>query len=123
MKIFQDKKIIILISILTIFTISYFIIANKISYAFLQDYNIEDSYNQTMEVIKECAIAYGEKNPDLFKEDDITYIKVQDLIDNNYIATNEDGNISNPLKESETLNSNVIKLKKTNDEITAEIDS
>ena len=38
MKIFKDKKIIFLSIVLTIFTISYFVIANKVSYAFSYDY-------------------------------------------------------------------------------------
>jgi hypothetical protein len=39
------------------------------------------------------------------------------------LATNSDGKVMNPLNTEGNLNSNVVKIKKTNDEITAEVDS
>ncbi len=123
MKIIKDKKIIILAVILTVFTIGYFIIANKISYAFSTDYDANETYNHTIDTITKSAIAYGEKNLDLFNENDTIYIKVQDLIDNSYLIPDESGNINNPLKETESLNSNVIKIKLENKEVSAEVDS
>lgn len=123
MKMIKDKKIIILAIVLTIFTIGYFVIVNKISYAFANNYDLTSVYENRIETIKKCAIAYGENNLDLFKEEKIIYVKVQDLIDNNLLAANAEGNIINPLKENETLNTNIIKIKYENDEITAEVDS
>ncbi len=123
MKYLKDKKIISLIAILLVFTIGYFIVANKISYAFSNNYDTNESYKQTIDTIKKCAIAYGEQNKNLFENEKIIYIKVQDLIDNNLLAVDEKGNISNPLKENETLNSNVIKLKYENEVFEAEVNS
>ena len=91
MKIWQDKKIIALGIILMVFTIGYFIIVNKISYAFETNYNVEEEYNSTIETIKASAIAYGSNHLDLFNESDTVYIKVQDLIDANLLVPNDDG--------------------------------
>ena len=123
MKIIKDKKIIALAIILMVFTIGYFIIANHISYAFSEEFDSSYVYDKTIEIIKEAAISYANQKDELFKEDNIVYVKVQDLIDHNLLATNEDGNIINPLKKEENLNSNIIKIKKNKDGISAEVDS
>ena len=122
MKQIKDIKIILLISILTIFTISYFVIANKVSYAFVTDTDVNVSYNNLMKTIEEGAKVYASKNTDIFTEDNIAYIKVQDLIDNNLIAPNDNGNIVNPLDKDDILNSKIIKIKKENDNLIVEID-
>lgn len=123
MKNIKDKKIIILGAILLIFTIGYFIIINHISYAFSNNYSVDESYKILINTIKECSIAYAKQNTDLFKNDKIAYIKVQDLIDKNLLMTNSEGNIVNPLNQNETLNSNIIKIKKENEEIVVTVDS
>lgn len=123
MKILKDKKIIALGTILVVFTISYFIVVNKISYAFDNTYDINEFYNNTIDTIKKSAVAYGEKNIALFNENNTIYIKVQDLIDNDFLIPNENGNITNPLKENETLNSNIVKIKLENEKVSAEVDS
>ena len=122
-KFLKDKKLIALVAILLIFTIGYFTIANKISYAFVIDYDRDKEYENTIDIIKKSAIVYGEKNPDLFKENNTIYIKVQDLIDKNFLIGDENGDIINPLEENETLNSNVVKIKFEDDKVSAEVDS
>ncbi len=123
MKTINDKKIIILGAILLVFTIGYFVIINKVSYAFVNDYDPDKAYKETIDIIKKSAVVYGKNNPDLFQEEDTVYKKVQDLIDANLLVPNEEGNVINPLKEEETLNNNVIKIKKEKDKITVEVDS
>lgn len=123
MKLLKDKKIIILAFILFLFSIGYFIIVNKISYAFSNNYDLNSLYENTIETIKKCAVKYGENNLELFENEKIIYVKVQDLIDANLLIANEDGNINNPLKENVILNSNIIKIKYENGKITAEVDS
>lgn len=123
MNLLKDKKIIALIVILVVFTIGYFIAVNKVSYAFSNDINVEDSYNILIDTVKKCAIAYANNNESIFGEEKTAYIKVQDLIDNGYIATNEDGNISNPLNKDDILNTKIIKIKKDADKIEVEVDS
>lgn len=123
MKIIKDKKIIVLIIVLTVFTIGYFVIANQVSYAFSANYDAADTYNKTIEVIKASAIVYAENNEKLFEKENTIYVKVQDLIDNNLLAADQEGNILNPLKANASLNSNVIKIKKEDGKITVEVDS
>lgn len=122
MKNFKDKKIIILASVLVTFTLLYFTVVLKISYAFEETINVNDIFEMKMDTIKKCAIAYAEKNNDKF-EDDILYIKVQDLIDSGMLVPSENGNIENPLKENETLNSNMIKIKKEGKKFVVVIDN
>ena len=122
MKFLKDKKIVGLIVVLVVFTVIYFVAVNKVSYAFSDVYDVNDSYHKTIDTIKKCAEAYGEQNLDMFKKDNIVYIKVQDLIDNKMLVPNSSGNIDNPLKNNETLNSNIIKLKYEDEKIIVEVD-
>ncbi len=108
-KVLNDKKIIVLILALLIFTVGYFSIINKVSYAFT-DNNQEKNYDKLIEIIKDSAEYYGEKHKDIFKEEKIAYIKIQDLIDDTCLAADENGLVINPVN-NETLNSKVIKLK------------
>ena len=123
MKILKDKKVITLIAILLVFTIGYFIAVNKVSYAFTTDIDPKDSYDNLIKIVEKCARVYATKNKDVFGEEKIAYIKIQDLIDKGYIAPNSDGNITNPIKKEETLNSKIIKLKKDGEKIEVEVDS
>lgn len=123
MSLLKDKKIITLIIILVLFTLSYFIIVNKVSYAFLDNTNLNAVYDSTIKTIEKCAAAYGKQHLELFEKEKIIYIKVQDLIDSNLLATNENGNIINPLNIEENLNSKVIKIKLEQDEFFVEVDS
>jgi hypothetical protein len=123
MKILKDKKIIALAIVLMVFTIVYFVVVNKISYAFSNDFNTDKDYEKVVDIIKESAIVYAEKNKGLFKEDKIIYIKVQDLIDNNLLIANANGEIVNPLNKTQNMNSNIIKIKLEDDKFIAEVDS
>ena len=117
----KDKKIIVLVLILVVFSIGYFFIVNKISYAFENDYNLEKSHNKTIEVITKCAEVYGKDNLDQFNDEGILYTTVQTLIDGGYLVTNEEGNIINSLNNSETLNNNKIRLKYENEKVIVEM--
>lgn len=120
-KIISDKKIIVLFLILLVFTIGYFTIVNKMSYAFINNKNEDTSYNNLIKIIKMSAISYGEKHKDIFNKDNIAYIKVQDLIDSECLVADEDGLVINPLN-NDSLNSKAIKLKLVDNQIEAEID-
>lgn len=121
MKKIKDKKIIILGIILLVFTISYFVIVNKISYAFDNNIDTNKAYNARINVITTCAIAYGEANKDDFNEEGVLYITVQTLIDNKYLIPDENGNIKNYLNEVEKLNDKKIRIKNENGKMTAEV--
>ena len=122
MKIFKDKLFFILISVLVIFTIVYFIIVNKVSYAFVVSNDNSYAYNSLINVIKECSLTYAKKN-NVFKDENIVYIKVQDLIDNNLLVPTDGTNVISPLDHKTVMNSNLIKLKKDYNEIIVEVDS
>lgn len=125
MVLLKDKKLIILAVILAVFTVGYFIIANKISYAFVADYDAKELYNSTLEAIKQSAIAYGKANLDQIQksESHTIYPKVQDLVDSGLLVPNENGLIVNPLKTNESLNNNMIKIKYEKEEFFVEIDN
>jgi hypothetical protein len=123
MKYLKDKKIISLLVILFLFTVVYFVAANKVSYAFSDNADVTHLYNKTITIIKKCALTYAKKNPDIFKKESIAYIKVQDLIDNDLLVANSDGQLINPLDSSTSLNDNIIKLKKEDGKIDVTVDS
>ena len=122
MKLLKEKKIIILLSILLVFTIGYFVVVNNISHAFTAPNSTQEAYDRTVSTIKKIANIYANNNKDIFKENDIVYIKLQDLIDNKLLIPNEDGLLLNPLT-GESLNTNVIKIKNDNGKISIEIDN
>lgn len=121
MKKIKDKKIIILAIVLLVYTIGYFVIINKVSYAFDNNIDVNKLYNVRVDVITSCAISYGEDNKDSFNEEGLLYITVQTLVDNNYLVADTDGKITNYLDETETLNDKKIRLKNIDGKISAEI--
>ena len=121
MELFKDKKFVVFIIIMVIFSFTYFIVANKISYAFKTDDSLKESYDITLKTIEKSAIVYATKNQKLFKDEKRVYIKVQDLINNQMLSGNADGNVINPLN-GDKLNEKVIELKKENDKIIATIE-
>ena len=118
----KDKKVIILISVLLVFTLVYFISISKISHAFENTDYSRDAYNSLIETIKKCSKEYAKKNESIFSEENVAYIKVQDLIDANYLATNNGENVVSPLDNQTVLNSNIIKIKKDENNYLVEID-
>ena len=122
MSLVKDKKILILGIILLVFTIIYFIIANQISYAFVTEYDTEAAYEDTIETIKKSALYYANNNPDIFAEQNVKVIKVQDLIDEQLYVPNSNGDVQNPTNKEETLNENRITLRKETDGIVVTID-
>ena len=123
MNLLKDKKIVALGVILLVFTIIYFIVINKTSYAFETDNLSRESYNSLIATIKECAKSYAMHNEELFAEDTTVYIKIQDLIDSNYFIPNNNENVVSPIDNTTVLNSNIIKIKKENDTYLIEVDN
>lgn len=116
----KDLKLISLFIILILFTLFYFVSVNKVSYAFDTNYDFQKIHDQKLEVIKACAVKYGENNKELFSKEDSIYIKVSDLISANLIAPDESGNIID-LSTGKKLNEVVVKISHQNDEYTAEV--
>lgn len=123
MKIFKDKKVVVLAVVIFIFTVIYFVAVNKISYAFETENTDRDSYNSLITTIKKCAKVYAEKHTDLFKDEMTIYIKVQDLIDADLLAPNDGTNVISPLDKSSIINSNIIKIKKEDNNYYVEVDN
>lgn len=121
MKYIKDKKIFILIAILLLFTISYFLIVNKVSYAFDEEYDLKFAYDKQIEIIKKCAKDYAKKHNNEFNEEGIIYIDVQKLIDEKYLMPSKNGKINNPLKVNEDINKNKIRIKKDKNKLKVSI--
>ncbi len=110
---------IVLVALIGIFSVIYFIIANKISYNFQGDF-VNDLYDLKMESISMQAQIYGDNNPDLFNENKDVYITVDELAQNDYVLNN-DGVVIDPRDETKTLNDLKIKLTYENEKVTAKI--
>jgi len=121
MKKIKDIKIVILMLILLVFTIGYFVIANKISYAFDNSFDISSVKENKIKIITKCAEAYGAEHKDKFNEEGLIYITVQTLIDEGYLASNDSGQIVSIEDSNEILNSKKIRIKLIDNKITAEI--
>lgn len=121
MKKIKDIKIIILGLILFVFTIGYFIIANKISYAFANDFDIAKIEENKINIISKCAEKYGENHRDNFNDEGIIYITVQNLVDEGYVAANAEGKVLNLSDATNNLNDKKIRIKLVDNKITAEI--
>ena len=119
MKKLNDKKLLALGIVLVIFTFGYFLIVNKISYAFVNNYDPNNVYDET------SALKYGNDNVTVLEqsENKTIYPKVQDLIDSGYLVpNNENGLLINPMDTSENFNSTLIKIKYENGQITAHVE-
>lgn len=98
-----------LLIVLAVFGLAYFMIANKVSYAFKVDYNSE-IYNQTITSIEKNAKIYAENNLDLFKEGKDVYLTVADLAQKNLVFHDNNGVVSDPRENGKTLNDLKVKL-------------
>lgn len=85
-------EFIIVIAVVGIFA---FVAINKASYAFSDNTEaMKELEAQKINLIENAAVKYGEDNKEtLFEESSSTYIRVVDLIDNNYLLTATDDNI------------------------------
>ena len=104
-----------------IFTIVFFASAIKSSYAFPTGEE-NNAYEEKMTIIKKCAEAYGEDNPDLFKETNNIYVTVEDLVQKGYIISdNEEGEVKDPSSDVKTLNDLTIRITNKDGEISTKI--
>lgn len=117
---FKDIKLITCFIVLLLFTLSYFFMVNKLSYAFDNTVDLSKNHDNKIKVIEECAKKYGEINKNLFSEDDTVYIKVTDLVNAGLLATNQDENVVD-IVNNKILNDSVIKIKKEKDNYSVEV--
>lgn len=114
-----DGFTISIIGILVLFTITYFVLANKASYNFAKDFTTE-LYNLKIDAIKEQAKIYGENTTDLFKDKQTTYITVDDLAKIGYVINN-DGIVTDPRNENKNLNDVKLKLTYQNNQVEVKV--
>ncbi len=100
-----------LLIVIVVFTVIYFIGVSNVTYAFSTDVE-EFEYNNKINIIEKQSELYAINNTELFGEGDTIYIYVNDLIENNYIKTDEDGKIKDPLNPGKNLNELKIKIEK-----------
>ncbi len=109
-----------LLMVVVVFSIIYFIGVSSITNIF--SYNKEDvAYEEKLNLIKKQATTYAIMNEGFFEEKNIVYIYVKDLVEANYLATNEEGIVKDPRHINKNLNNLKIKIIKENDEIKANI--
>ncbi len=86
----------------------------KSSYAFKD--NSEELYKQTENLLLKAANNYAIKNPDLFKDNKVINVKVEELVKANfYPADDKEGNVVDPRNKKATLNNTEIRIKQTAD--------
>ena len=110
----KNTYLYICIGILVVFTIVYFIAANGISYAFV---NEEETYLYSHKIneIKLSSVKYIELNPDIFNESETAYITVDDLVTSELLDADGDGKVRDPLNPIKSLNGIKIRLTKLED--------
>lgn len=116
----KDIKLLSCLAVLLIFTIGYFLMVNKISYAFENSVDLSNSHDNKIKVIEECSKKYASINDNLFNEDDTIYIKVSDLVKADLLTTNREENVVDILN-GKILDDNVIKIKKEQDNYIIEV--
>ncbi len=108
----KNMYLYICIGVLLVFTIGYFVVANNISYAFVNDEETL-SYNHLINDIKIGSYKYINIHEELFSESDNAYILVDDLVEEELIDADSDGKVKDPTNPMKNLNSIKIRLTKT----------
>ena len=116
----KDIKLLSCLAVLLVFTIGYFLMVNKISYAFENSVDLSKSHDNKIKVIEECSKKYASINDNLFNEDDTIYIKVSDSVKADLLTTNREENVVDILN-GKILDDNVIKIKKEQDNYIIEV--
>ena len=108
------------IAVFALFSIIYFVVANKVSYAFAYDENAA-LYESKINVISKGAQVYGETNLSLFDEDDTIYVTVDELIKNGYIMVDETGKIKDPTSDVKYMNDLKVRISLKNGKVTTKV--
>ncbi len=109
-----------LIILLAVFTVGYFMLANRFSYDF--DVNYEDDlYDLKIASIEKNAAIYAEEHEELFAESSDVYMTVEELALANVIISNTEGVVDDPRNNEDNLNDLRVKITNKDDVITAEV--
>ena len=112
----KNLNLYICLLIVSIFTVVYFIVANKTSYAFEFDEK-EALYQNKISLLKVSALKYVENNPNVFDKESTIYLSATDLIEKGYLfSDDEEGNFFDPRSNVKTLNDYKVKITNNNGE-------
>ena len=106
------------------FTIVYLIGMVYVSHSFPNN-DLDSSYNNKITIIEAAAKRYAEDNEGIVFVDGkkSATIYVKELIKNNYLAANENGDLEDPRDISKNLNDLKITITKKNSKIEAKVKS
>ncbi len=117
----KNTMLYILFGVLFVYTVFYFAVANNISHAFEYD-EYQEEYNMKIDFIKSMSSIYAKNNSELFDEENVIYITVQDLVDNGLIdADNDNGDVKDPTSEVKTLNDLKIRITNKDGKVTSKV--
>lgn len=109
------------LSILLVFTIVYFIAANKISYAFPEN-SSDTLYSNKIDFIAKSAAIYGQNNLSLFEDEDTIYLTVGQLIEKGAILPDDSSNIiKDPNSDVNNLNDLKVRISLKNGKVTSKV--
>ena len=91
-----------LLVVIAIMGLIAFFTINRVSHALVD--NRDELYEDDIYSILESAKLYGNNNITELKEQNSIVITVQDLIDNQYLASDEEGNFNDVRTKGATLN-------------------
>jgi len=110
----KNMYLYISVGILVVFTIVYFVVANNVSYAFV---NNDETYLYSHKIneIKLAGVEYVSLHEETFAESETVYITVDDLVKEGLLEADSDGKVRDPLNTVRTLNGIKIRLTKLED--------
>ena len=98
-----------LLIVIALITLVAFITINKTAYAFNNNTNKYE--DEMIALIENEATNYAMDNLDIFNDEDIAYIVVNDLVENNYMFGNSEGLLVHPSEPDKNYNENKVKLE------------
>ena len=109
------------IAVVLVFTIIYFVTANKISYAFTDD-AAQELYQSKINLINNCATIYAKNNIELFDENNTIYMTVNELIEKGaLLPDDEEGNIKDPSSDIRTMNELKVRITQKEGKISSKV--
>ena len=120
----KGSTIIEMLIVVAAFTIVYLIGMVYVSHSFPNN-DLDSSYNNKITIIEAAAKQYAEDNEGIVFVDGkkSATIYVKELIKNNYLAANENGDLEDPRDISKNLNDLKITITKKNSKIEAKVKS
>lgn len=109
-----------LIIVIVVIGIFAFVTINKASYAFSDNTEVlKELEEQKTALIETAALKYAKEHKEVFGDANKTYIRVSDLIKENYLLLDADGNVSG---DSNINKSQKIALTLKDEKVTAHLE-